>query len=135
LKATQPSFKPKSELARYIRPTERNGKNHAASSAFQMDGDDLDADEPHLSVNALECQPIDGLADYLRTRFQGGEGDVAICVHKVHTYVDNGKKAGAAVRAAMSHGYLTTVASRCPLLNIDRFAPETAFHRVNRIAE
>jgi hypothetical protein len=105
VKVTLSSFRSKTELARYISPIERNGKNHASRTAFMLDEDNPTTNEerlPHLSVNATECEPIKDIANYFREKFQKGSGDVAICVHKVQQYVDRGRKAGASIRSSNS---------------------------------
>ena len=38
------------------------------------------------------------IASYFREAFQEGKSEVTVCLHKVHKYVDNGRKAGATIR-------------------------------------
>jgi hypothetical protein len=76
--------------------------NHAAASAFLLGEADLNSKNAHLSVNATECEPIGQIASYFRAAFQEGKGEVAVCLHKVHRYVDSGRKAGATIRDTKS---------------------------------
>ena len=44
-------------------------------------------DESHLSVNALEVEPLDAIANYFRDHFQSGRGKVAIsCLKGLYLY-------------------------------------------------
>lgn len=102
-----PSFDGRTEFARYIDEDEREGDNHAAVSAFLMDTDDMsDPKKAHLSVNATELESVSDIAAYYRATLQDGVGPVALCVHKVHKYVDAGKKAGSSVRRSSVHSWV-----------------------------
>lgn len=90
-----PTFGETSELARYIHPSERAGKNRAAISAFRLDADDLDSAHPHLSVNSTEVEAVDQIVAYFQKTQQSGTGDVTLCFHNVKKYVELGKANGA----------------------------------------
>lgn len=101
-----PTFRGKKELARYIHPTERDGDNHAASSAFLLDSDNLSHAEPHLSVNSTETESLADIANYYRDTLQDAGGEVAICVHQVNRYVDAGRHAGTEITASHDHAWV-----------------------------
>jgi hypothetical protein len=48
----------------------------------------------HLSVNALELESRDQIAQYYTDVFGSEEEKVAVCIHRVLEYNDSGKKAG-----------------------------------------
>jgi hypothetical protein len=95
---TSPKFTNDEELIRYIDPDERQGSRHAASSAFLLNEIDQASNNAHLSVNSRELETVAEIASYYRKILQGDEGEVAFCLHRVYRYVENGKKAGAALR-------------------------------------
>lgn len=88
-----PKFAGKSELARYISPDQRLGGNRPAVAAFISNPMD-----DHLSVNSLEVEMLVEIAEYYRNEFQDGDGEVAICTHKIHKYNDVGRKSGATIQ-------------------------------------
>ena len=91
----KPSFKAHTELARYISPDERRANKHAVPTAFLMNERDTLGDrQPYLSVNTRELEPIEAISEYYRTVFQNGPGEVAVCLHRVSKYVDEGRKFG-----------------------------------------
>lgn len=89
-KVREPKFSARSELARYVEEANRLNGNRTAVAAF------IDPD-PYLSVNSLEVESIERIAEYYQDRFQNGIGDVAVCALKVSKYSDAGKKAGVSV--------------------------------------
>lgn len=90
-----PSFRRQTEIARYIRPEDRGAKRHAAATAFHLSDIDLTDNAPHLSVNAVDIEGIDIIADQFRRR--QGSGEVAVCTHKVQRYLEGAKKQGFSV--------------------------------------
>ena len=50
--------------------------------------------DDHLSVNALELESREQIAEYYADVFGSEEGKVAVCIHTVFEYNDSGKKAG-----------------------------------------
>jgi hypothetical protein len=95
----KPSFKAHTELARYISPDERRANKHAVYTAFLMnDKDNFGERQSHLSVNTRELEPIETISEYYQTVFQNGQGEVAICLHRVIKYVDEGRKFGLVIR-------------------------------------
>ncbi len=95
----KPSFKANSELARYINPDERRGNKHAVHTAFLMNELDIfESRPPHLSVNSKELEAIEDISEYYRTKFQNGHGEVAVCLHRVKKYVEEGRKFGLGIK-------------------------------------
>lgn len=91
----EPSFKDRAKLGRYIDEYNKMSGNRPSPAAFLPDPDDNPL-TGHLSVNSLEVESIEVIAEYHRVRAQNGFGDVAISVHNVHTYTDVAKKQGIA---------------------------------------
>jgi hypothetical protein len=97
MKVDAPSFGERTELTRFIDSDERCSGNRAAASAFLFSPEDFRDPSAHLSVNSLEVETIGEIANYYRSVFQDGDGEVAMCIHKVHRYIDGGRHAGVQV--------------------------------------
>ena len=76
-----PKFQTKSQLIRYVDEDQRLPKNSPADDVFIASPGDS-----HLSVNSLEIENQPTIASRYRQKFQGGAGEVAICVHKIYEY-------------------------------------------------
>jgi hypothetical protein len=87
-----PTFSAKSELVRYVDEVNRLGGSRPAVAAFLPDPPSANPDSDHLSVNSLEVESLAEIGAYHRWRAQSDAGRVALCVHKVHDYIDAGKK-------------------------------------------
>jgi hypothetical protein len=90
---TGPRFSLKSELARHISIDKRLKGNRPAVAAF-IDPPSEDPSKEYLSVNSLEVEAVEEIADYYRERFQKGAGDVAVSTIKVFEFNEAGRKSG-----------------------------------------
>jgi len=50
--------------------------------------------DDHLSVNALELESREQIAEYYADVFGSEDGKVAVCINTIFEYNDSGKKAG-----------------------------------------
>ena len=89
---TEPTFREKSELTRYIDDAQRLRDRRPAQGAFQRN-----PGESHLSVNSLEVESFDEIVRYYQIEIQNDDLPVAVCVHKVAQYNSAGRKAGALI--------------------------------------
>ena len=89
-----PTFAAKSSLCRYIDRDQRRGrfKDRADHGAFM-----LNPEEDHLSVNSLEVEPEQQIAEYYASVWGHEDRKVPICVHTIFEYNDSGKKAGCSI--------------------------------------
>lgn len=87
-----PTFSSKSELVRYVDEVNRLSGNRPAVATFLPDPPSVMPDNDHLSVNSLEVESLAEICAYHRWRGQRDAGKVALCVHKVHDYIDAGRK-------------------------------------------
>jgi len=92
-----PKFAARSELVRYVSEVNRNRSNRPAVATFLPDPPSANPENDHLSVNSIEVESIERIATYHRSKWQGNNGEVALCVHKVFDYSDAGKKCGVQV--------------------------------------
>jgi hypothetical protein len=84
---TKPAFLKKSLLCRYIDRDERHGQRPSLGAFMPNPGDD------HLSVNALELESRERVAEYYADLFgTEDDGKVAVCMHTVLEYNDSGKR-------------------------------------------
>jgi hypothetical protein len=84
----KPTFPAKSHLCRYIDRDEKHGKRASYGAFMPNPGDD------HLSVNSLEVETLQQIAEYYGGALGNEDGNVAVCIHTVLEYSDSGKKAG-----------------------------------------
>jgi hypothetical protein len=89
-----PTFHAKAKLARYVDQIHRLTGNRPAAATFLPDPPSDNPADDHLSVNSLEVESMKEIAAYHRWKWQNNEGQVALCVHKVHEYSDAAKKCG-----------------------------------------
>jgi len=94
-----PSFKKSSELARYVDPDELKSGGRVSSVAFLPNPGDS-----HLSVNSVEVDSLKNIADYFRSTFKNGSGDVAVACRKINEYNSAGKFAGLSIQNNRSTG-------------------------------
>jgi|SRR3989344_1240332 len=92
-KNKQPTFSPKSELARYVDPDEIKSGGRVSSGAFMPSPVDT-----YLSVNSLELEKVQEIARYYRQTRQGGTGNVAVACCKVVDYNNAANFAGLSVQ-------------------------------------
>jgi hypothetical protein len=81
-----PKFRKNSELVRYIDEIYRLSDRRPAAAAYLPDPP---SDAPHkqyMSVNSLEVETLQVIADYHRIRAQNNVGKVALCAHTVGRY-------------------------------------------------
>jgi hypothetical protein len=83
-----PKFPADSRLLRYIDRDERHGKRASHGAFMPNPGED------HLSVNSLELESAEQIAEYYGDALGSEDGKVAIVTHTVREYNDSGKKAG-----------------------------------------
>ena len=83
--AVAPTFAADASLARFIDADQRTGKRPAVAAFIP------NPDETYLSVNSIEVEPKDVIADYYREAFQDGQDQVAICTHKIREYTNVAK--------------------------------------------
>ena len=81
-----PSFTANKELARYVFPEDIKGGGRVSSTAFLPNQNDK-----FLSVNSLEIQSLDKIADYYRVRFKCGNNSVAIASRKISNFTSAAK--------------------------------------------
>jgi len=105
----RPTFVGRYELARYIDPIERDG-THASWTAFLLTEQDLRSQEPHLSVNSLEVETLEAIADYYRQTIAAGQEDISVCTHKVQRYVECGRSSGAVIVSDPADSWIFTTA-------------------------
>jgi len=95
---TAPSFNAASELARYVDPDEIKG-SRVSSASFLPNPDDA-----YLSVNSVELDSLQDIANYFRKTFKGGNGDVAVACRKINEYNNAGKDAELTIKYNDSSG-------------------------------
>jgi len=81
-----PKFPKNSELVRYIDGLHRLRARRPAAAAYLPDPPSGTPSRDYLSVNSLELESLQTIADYHRVRAQNGRGKVALCAHKVSRY-------------------------------------------------
>lgn len=89
-----PSFKLKSELARYVDPDELKNGGRVSSGAFMPTMDDTDC----LSVNSIEIDSLNNIANYYHDRFNSNGGEIGIATRKILHFNDAARKAGIEIR-------------------------------------
>jgi hypothetical protein len=80
--------------ARYVAEEARSG-NRASPAAFLPDPPDSTRKRPpYLSVNSLEIESLQEIANYHRKIWQNNSGNVALAAHKVFHYREAGRQSG-----------------------------------------
>ena len=74
-------FGRRSELMRYVVEEQRLKSSKPAPDTFRRN-----PDEDHLSVNLVDLESREEIVSYYRERFQEGQGEVAVCHHKILEY-------------------------------------------------
>src|SRR5438876_6624087 len=92
-----PIFSNKSELVRYVSEYNRTGKR-ASPAAFFPDPPSDKPKRDYLSVNSLEVESMQAIANYHREIWQNNVGKVALAAHKVFYYTETGRKCGLTIR-------------------------------------
>jgi len=87
-----PSFKAKSELARYVDPDELMKGGRVSSGAFLPNPGD-----PYLSVNSTEVESLHHIRAYYRTSLHKGVGPVIAACRKISDYNNAGNFAGISI--------------------------------------
>src|SRR5215207_6052614 len=95
-----PTFSERKELVRYISDANRLSGNRASVAAFYHDDSNEDPANEHFSVNSLEIETLNQIADYHRWKWQSSTEKVALCIHRVHEYNDAAKKSNVRIRKA-----------------------------------
>jgi hypothetical protein len=89
----QPTFASNKELARWVDEVHLGNGGRVSSAAFlPIDG------EKYLSVNSLEIESTSQIADYYRSKFLRGSGNVYVSCLKVIDYTAAAKEAGVRIR-------------------------------------
>lgn len=86
---TQPTFASNSELARRVDEVNLGRGGRVSSAAFLPS-----VGETYLSVNSVESESIQKIAEFYRNHFQGGVGRVTVSCLKVSDYNAAAKRAG-----------------------------------------
>jgi hypothetical protein len=79
-------------LARYVDKGQLAGGRRATSAAFLTD-----ADEDYLSVNSLELESTEQIADCYRLMFVRDASDVAVSLHTIDQYNKSSNAAGVTI--------------------------------------
>ena len=93
-----PNFANNKELVRYVFEQARTG-NRVSPAAFLPDPPDLSSGSrpAYLSVNSLEVEPLQKIADYHHEIWQNNSGKVALAAHKVFHYREAGRQSGVVI--------------------------------------
>lgn len=105
----RPTFAARVELARYIEEANLGRNRRISSTAFLPN-----EGEQFLSVNSLEIEELSVIVDYYRSKFQFGNGKVAVSCLQIMVYNRACESGGVAVTYNRNRGHWTFLKDGVP---------------------
>ena len=139
-----PTFANNKELIRYV-PEEARSGNRVSPAAFLPDPPDPTRKRPpYLSVNSLEIESLQAIANYHREVWQKNSGKVALAAHKVFHYREAGRQSGVTIEYDREQrqyvfrektGGMSRAFECIPRTNIYKSPSHSGVHFVRALAE